>query len=89
MGEMPRLPCVILLSLNVEPEGHSFGASLFRVLRMCSSVRKLVLAFDVSTEQLEVILHPSKDIWSICISFLDTPSLECYLTWFALQVLKK
>jgi hypothetical protein len=77
MEEMPRLPCVILLSLNVEANEHSFGASLFCVLRMCSSVRKLALAFDVSTEQLEVILHLSKDIWSICISFLDTPSLEC------------
>jgi hypothetical protein len=62
MEEMPRLHCVILLSLNLEAEGHSFGASLFHVLRMCTSVRKLALAFGVGTEQLEVILCPSEDI---------------------------
>jgi hypothetical protein len=62
MEEMPRLPYVTLLSLNLEAQGHSFGASLFHVLRMCTSVRKLALAFDVSTEQLKVILRPSKDI---------------------------
>jgi hypothetical protein len=62
MEEMPRLPCVIFLSLNLEAEGHSFGASLFHVLRMCTNVRKLALAFGVSTEQPEVIPCPSEDM---------------------------
>jgi hypothetical protein len=62
MEEMPRLPCLILLSLNLEAKGHSFGASLFHVLRMCTGVRKLALAFGVSTEQLKVNLRPSEDI---------------------------
>ena len=58
MEDMPRLPHIIFLSLNVEAKGHSFGASIFHVLRMCAGVRKLDLVFDVTTEQLEVMLHP-------------------------------
>ncbi|XBI62735.1 hypothetical protein VPH35_043296 [Triticum aestivum] len=53
MEDMPRLPYILFLSVNVAANEHSFGASLFHVLRLCSSVRKLTIAFDVSTRQLE------------------------------------
>jgi hypothetical protein len=56
MELMPRLPDIISLQLAVEANGHSFGASLFDVLRRCTGVKKLYLGFLVTENQLEVIL---------------------------------
>jgi hypothetical protein len=52
---MPRLPCITSLALFVAASGHSFGASLFDVLRRCTGVKELVLDF-MPQNQLEVIL---------------------------------
>jgi hypothetical protein len=56
------------------PEGHSFGASVFHVLRMCTGVRILLLTLIVPTSN-EVILSVLclSDTWYI---FLGTPNLD-------------
>ncbi|KAM0842794.1 hypothetical protein ACQ4PT_058125 [Festuca glaucescens] len=43
MEDMTRLPYVTFLTLLLIANGHSFGASSFHVLRMCTSIRKLML----------------------------------------------
>jgi hypothetical protein len=55
MEYMPRLRNVTFLALGVMAHGHSFGASSFDVLRMCTGVKKLDLDFLPESE-LEVIL---------------------------------
>jgi hypothetical protein len=55
MEQMPRLPYVTLLDLGVAAYGHSFGTSLFDILRRCTGVKQLELDF-VPEIQLEVIL---------------------------------
>jgi hypothetical protein len=45
MEDMTMLPDITILHLNVLAHGHAFGASAFHVLRMCSSIKKLMLSF--------------------------------------------
>uniref|UniRef100_A0ACD5UZY2 Uncharacterized protein n=2 Tax=Avena sativa TaxID=4498 RepID=A0ACD5UZY2_AVESA len=45
MEDMTRLPDIILLCLIVMSKGHSFAASSFHILRVCTGVRKLSLKF--------------------------------------------
>jgi hypothetical protein len=52
---MPSLPNITFLMLSLIVWGHSFGASLFDVLRRCTGVKKLHLDF-VPENQSEVIL---------------------------------
>jgi hypothetical protein len=56
MEDMTMLPGITILHLNVLANGHAFGDSAFHVLRMCSSIKKLMLSFLPPTE-LEVRLH--------------------------------
>ncbi|KAL6647704.1 hypothetical protein ACP70R_015141 [Stipagrostis hirtigluma subsp. patula] len=44
MEDMRMLPDITSLSLAVLANGHAFGASSFHVLRMCTGIRKLMLA---------------------------------------------
>lgn len=53
MEDMTRLPNITLLTLDVMTKGHSFGASLFHILRMCTGVRKLALVFLGKPSNLE------------------------------------
>ncbi|TVU40529.1 hypothetical protein EJB05_13996, partial [Eragrostis curvula] len=46
MDAMTVLPEFTILHLVVIANGHAFGASSFHVLRMCTSIRKLVLKFS-------------------------------------------
>jgi hypothetical protein len=55
MEEMTKLPYIKFLTLHLTAKGHSFGASSFHVLRMCTSIRKLMLIFS-SPLDLEVKL---------------------------------
>jgi hypothetical protein len=55
MEHMPKFPYVTLVALGVVGYGHSFGSSLFAVLRRCTGVKELDLDF-VPEIQLEVIL---------------------------------
>ncbi|KAM0856137.1 hypothetical protein ACQ4PT_049327 [Festuca glaucescens] len=66
MEDMTRLPYVTFLSLLITANGHSFGASSFHVLRMCTSIRKLMLIFSSSLD-LEVKLS------LICLLVLQLP----------------
>jgi hypothetical protein len=45
MEDMTMLPDITILQLIVLANGHAFGASAFHVLRMCSSIKKLMLSF--------------------------------------------
>ncbi|XP_037478039.1 putative F-box/FBD/LRR-repeat protein At4g03220 isoform X1 [Triticum dicoccoides] len=53
MEDMTRLPNITLLTLDVMTKGHSFGASLFHILRMCTGVRKLAPVFLGKPSNLE------------------------------------
>uniref|UniRef100_A0ACD5UP50 Uncharacterized protein n=1 Tax=Avena sativa TaxID=4498 RepID=A0ACD5UP50_AVESA len=46
MEDMTSLPDIKFLTLLLIPNGHSFGASSFHVLRMCTGIRKLMLIFN-------------------------------------------
>ena len=50
MEDMRTLPKVRTLHLIVMPFGHSYGASLFHILRVCTGVRKLVLELPAAPE---------------------------------------
>ena len=45
MEYMTKIPDIAFLSRDVMANGHSFGASSFHVLRLCTGVRKLALEF--------------------------------------------
>uniref|UniRef100_A0ACD5W4G6 Uncharacterized protein n=1 Tax=Avena sativa TaxID=4498 RepID=A0ACD5W4G6_AVESA len=53
MEDITRLPDLAHLALHIDPQGHSFGASVFHLLRMCTGVRNLVLTFVGSTRHPE------------------------------------
>ncbi|CAL5023920.1 unnamed protein product [Urochloa decumbens] len=48
MEDMTMLPDITFLRLIVLTNGHAFGASAFHVLRMCSGIRRLLLAFPAT-----------------------------------------
>jgi hypothetical protein len=76
MEDIARLPKVTGLALDIKPKGHSFGASVFHVLRMCTGVRVMQLKLS-GAPLLEVIrsLLCLSDTWYAFI-FLGTPRLE-------------
>ncbi|CAN6170625.1 unnamed protein product [Urochloa humidicola] len=48
MEELTKLPCLTSLTIMLRRNGHTFGASLFHVLRMCNDIRNLgVLLLDL------------------------------------------
>ncbi|XP_024314595.1 uncharacterized protein LOC112270745 [Brachypodium distachyon] len=49
MEDIPRLPKIATMALNILSKGHSFGASSFHILRMCTGVRYLCLTFVTAT----------------------------------------
>ncbi|OQU88336.1 hypothetical protein SORBI_3002G014900 [Sorghum bicolor] len=53
LKNMKMLPGVTFLNLSVISNGHAFGASLFHVLRLCSSTRKLTLHISGKGLELE------------------------------------
>ncbi|XP_037449294.1 putative F-box/FBD/LRR-repeat protein At3g49030 [Triticum dicoccoides] len=55
MEDMTSLPDVTILNLDVTAYVHSFGASVFHVLRMCPRLKALCLKFPVKPSQLEVM----------------------------------
>jgi hypothetical protein len=74
MKDITRLPDSKLMELGIITKGHSFGASVFHVLRMCTGVRILLLTLIGPTSN-EVILSVLclSDTWYI---FLGTPRLQ-------------
>ena len=65
MEDITRLPNIRKMVLTIITEGHSFGASVFHILRMCSGVRILVLERHDATSCPEVILSVFRfpDTW--------------------------
>ncbi|XBH60901.1 hypothetical protein VPH35_115423 [Triticum aestivum] len=55
MEDMTSLPDVIMLTLDVTAYVHSFGASVFHVLRMCPCLKVLSIGFPIKSSQLEVM----------------------------------
>uniref|UniRef100_A0ACD5TXZ0 Uncharacterized protein n=2 Tax=Avena sativa TaxID=4498 RepID=A0ACD5TXZ0_AVESA len=53
MEDITRLPDLKHLALHIYPHGHSYGASVFHLLRMCTGVRNLVLKFGGTTHHPE------------------------------------
>uniref|UniRef100_A0ACD5W6W0 Uncharacterized protein n=1 Tax=Avena sativa TaxID=4498 RepID=A0ACD5W6W0_AVESA len=49
MENITRRPNIKHFALTIKPEGHSFGASVFHVLKMCTRVRELGLALDTTS----------------------------------------
>jgi hypothetical protein len=68
MEEMTTLPDITILHLDVSANRHAFGASAFHVLRMCCSIKRLMLSFLPPTE-VEVRLSLVY-LRGICISWL-------------------
>uniref|UniRef100_A0ACD5TYG0 Uncharacterized protein n=1 Tax=Avena sativa TaxID=4498 RepID=A0ACD5TYG0_AVESA len=54
MGDISKLQDITRLSLTILPEVHSFGASVFHVLRMGTGLRTLRLALAATTSHPEV-----------------------------------
>uniref|UniRef100_A0A0D3GLN4 F-box domain-containing protein n=1 Tax=Oryza barthii TaxID=65489 RepID=A0A0D3GLN4_9ORYZ len=50
MENMTMLPDIVSLNLNVLANAHAIGPSLFHVLRMCTSVRRLKLVTHISLD---------------------------------------
>ncbi|XBI44453.1 hypothetical protein VPH35_109085 [Triticum aestivum] len=55
MEDMTSLPDVTILILDVTAYVHSFGASVFHVLRMCPRLKALSIRFPLEPNQLEVM----------------------------------
>ncbi|CAM0907209.1 unnamed protein product [Alopecurus aequalis] len=56
VGDITKLPDITRMFLTILPEGHSFGASVFDILRMCTSVKRLVLTFgSVSCPEAQAV----------------------------------
>ncbi|XP_047071543.1 uncharacterized protein LOC124680539 [Lolium rigidum] len=53
MEDITTLPDITRLALDINPRGHSFGASVFHFLRMCTGVRKVLLTVRGATSHAE------------------------------------
>lgn len=62
MEEITRVPDIELLELGILACGHSFGASLFHIMRMCTAIRALNLELLVAPEQEAETVCPSECI---------------------------
>ncbi|KAM3197397.1 hypothetical protein ACQJBY_072828 [Aegilops geniculata] len=78
MEDITRVPDVKLLGLGITACGHSFGASLFHVLRMCTAIRRLNLGLIVAPEHevcYSQLVYLSRSILSllssICYNFMS------------------
>jgi hypothetical protein len=73
MEDIARLPNIARMSLGICPQGHSFGASVFHLLRMSTGLKALWLALVGSTSHPEVILP----LLCLSISYLSISYLVC------------
>jgi hypothetical protein len=56
LGDITLPPQIMYMHLDILNDGHAFGATLFKVLRMCSGLRRLSFEFYTNSD-LEVKLH--------------------------------
>jgi hypothetical protein len=77
MEDITRFPDIEGLALEIKPKGHSFGASVFHVLRMCTGVKRLRFTLmDVISHTEVTLSFPYLSDSCYAFIFLGTPTLN-------------
>ncbi|XP_021310575.1 putative F-box/FBD/LRR-repeat protein At4g03220 isoform X2 [Sorghum bicolor] len=73
LGDITLPPQIMYMHLDILNDGHAFGATLFKVLRMCSGLRRLSFEFYTNSD-LEETIERSR---TKCTKFIQG-QIVCY-----------